>query len=154
MHSQSPIEACSDLIKRCKSLVLATTSGDCSHSSYVPFIWVNDNVYILVSELAQHTGNLKQANRNKVGCMLIEDESEAEEIFARRRLMFKSTVVQITRDADQWPELMEDFKHRFGKIISLLDSLPDFTIFKLSPEQIVLVRGFGDAHQIKEALIN
>ncbi|MGI9290535.1 MAG: HugZ family protein [Gammaproteobacteria bacterium] len=150
MCPQKLLDDCQKLINNCQSLIIATTSGNSSHSSYVPFIWANKKAYILVSALAEHTGNLKNTNKNRIGCMLIEDESAAAQIFARRRLMFKSTVAEIDRAADQWPVLIGKFKQRYGEIIELLESLPDFTIFELEPEQIVLVKGFGDAHDIKE----
>lgn len=151
-HSKELLEDCRALIDNCQSLMLATSGDDSSHCSYVPFIWMGDCVYILVSALAEHTGNLKNAGQNKIGGMLIEDESACQQIFARRRLMFKSTVEEITRDSENWPGLMSEFKQQYGEIIDMLDSLPDFTIFKLRPQQLLLVKGFGDAHQIESGL--
>ena len=68
--------------------------------------------------------------------------------------MFNSTVEAITRDSEHWPGFLSEFKQQYGEIIDLLDSLPDFTIFKLRPQQLVLVKGFGDAHQIEGGLAN
>jgi len=153
MCSQGIVDDCSELIINCRSLMLATTSDNSSHCSYVPFIWVNGKVYILVSALAEHTGNLKSANKNKIGCMLIEDESVSSQIFARRRLMFKSRIYQIERTSKRWPELIDLFKQRFGEIVELLNSLPDFVIFELEPEHAVLVKGFGDAHKLGKEIL-
>ena len=150
MPSQSLVDDCNDLIDKCKSVHLATTNNNSPHCSYVPFIWINAKVYILVSALAEHTVNLKYAQNNTIGCMLIEDESVSAQIFARRRLMFKSVVFEVTRDIDQWPDLIRVFKQRFGEIIDLLDSLPDFTIFELTPDDALLVKGFGDARNLDE----
>ena len=148
MSSPSLVDDCNALIDQCLSLHLATSEENSSHCSYVPFIWSEGKIHILVSALAEHTANLKNAKSAVVGCMLIEDESAAEQIFARRRLMFKSAVLQIPRNVDQWPLLIRKFRQRFGEIIDLLDSLPDFTIFELSPDDAVLVKGFGDASKI------
>ena len=53
-------------------------------SSYVSFLVdQNNNIYIYVSALARHTGNLLKDNR--AGIMLIEAETEAKNIFARKR---------------------------------------------------------------------
>lgn len=134
--------------------MLATASDNASHCSYVPCIWINGKVYILVSGLAEHTGNLKHVKNNKIGCMLIEDESASPQIFARCRLMFKSGVKQIERTSKLWPEIITLFKQRFGEIVEVLDSLPDFVIIELKPEQAVLVKGFGDAHQLSEEILN
>lgn len=154
MSSQTLADDCSELINSCRSLMLATTGGDSAHCSYVPFVWMNEKAFILVSDLAEHTGNLKSSGDFKIGCMLIEDESACAQIFARRRLMFKSAVNQISRDAEKWPVLIAQFKLRFGEIIDLLEALPDFVIFELKPEQAVLVKGFGDAHKLDPETFN
>ena len=153
MQSARLVDGCNALIDNCQSLMMATTSGEGSHCSYVPYIWVNQRLYILVSALAQHTTNLKDTGDQAVGCMLIEDESDANQIFARQRLMFRAKVVEINRDADQWHKLITQFKLRFGEIVDLLDSLPDFTVFELNPEHAVLVKGFGDAHNIDKTCL-
>lgn len=153
MCSLSLADDCNDLIGKCQSVHLATNNDNSPHCSYVPFIWINAKAYILVSALAEHTANLKYAYNSSIGCMLIEDEAQSAQIFARRRLMFKSTVCEVTRDVDQWPDLIGAFKQRFGEIIDLLDSLPDFTIFELTPDDAVLVKGFGDAHNIDESIL-
>ena len=147
------LDDCNEIIQNCKSLNLATNNDTSSHCSYAPFIWTQGKVYILVSALAQHTGNLKVVDKNSIGCMLIEDEAVSAQIYARRRLMFKAKVFQIDRESDQWYELIGIFKHRFGEIIDLLDSLPDFSIFELNPETAVLVKGFGDAQNINEDVL-
>ena len=150
MQSASLVDDCNTLIENCQSLMMATTNDESSHCSYVPYIWVNQRLYILVSALAQHTTNLKNTDDHAIGCMLIEDESVSSQIFARQRLMFRAKVIEISRDADQWQKIIELFRIRFGEIIDLLDSLPDFTLMELDPEDAVLVKGFGDAHTVSK----
>jgi len=149
MGDETVLAQCSQLIESCKTLMLATASDDGSHSSYAPFIFSDQKFYILLSGLAEHTANVIKA-RNTIGCMLIVDEADSEQIFARKRLMFKATSTQIDRVSESYSLVMGKFNARFGEIIDLLDSLPDFILFELTPEQAVLVKGFGDAHQIPD----
>ena len=149
---QALVKNCNELILNCKSLILATASRKTAHASYVPFITLEDKFYILVSELAEHTAYLKQPD-HEIGCMIIEDESTCTQIFARRRFMFKSKPKNIARGSEQWPDLIALFNRRFGDIIELLDSLPDFSMFELKPKNRVLVKGFGDAHKISDAVL-
>ena len=150
MESRSIHNECKDLIDSCQTLTLATSNQEQSHSSYAPFIYLDKKFYILVSGLAEHTSNLLHA-QNKIGCMLIKDEAKSKQIFARKRFMFKSMPLPIDRKSKQWDELMGHFKTRFGDIIDLLDSLPDFVLFELNPVNAVLVKGFGDAHQLTDS---
>ena len=149
MTDKAIIEDCHQIISTCKTLTLATANEIGSHSSYAPYIYSDCKFYILVSGLAEHTSNLINAE-TKIGCMLIEDEAKSKQIFARKRLMFKSIPVQINRNSTDWDRVIELFNSRFGDIIELLDSLPDFVLFELKPEQAILVKGFGDAHQLSD----
>ncbi len=149
MVDEAVLEDCHQLINSCKSLILATANEKASHASYAPFVQKDQNFYILVSGLAEHTNNLINSP-DKMGCMLIADEGESKQIFARRRLMFKAMPIQIERESKQWEVILSQFKTRFGEIVDLLDSLPDFILFELKPEQVVLVKGFGDAHQVPD----
>ena len=143
------IHDCKALITSCKTLILATANEESSHSSYAPFIYYNNNFYILVSALAKHTSQM-QSTQRPIGCMLVTDETQSSQIFARCRLMFNALPKLHDRHSKQWPILIDRFKHRFGDIINLLDSLPDFSIFELTPKHAVLVRGFGDAQHLPD----
>ncbi len=151
MVEQAIINDCNDLIKSCRTLILATAGETASHSSYAPFVFVDRKFYVLVSGLAEHTNNLINAEK-KIGCMLIADESQSAQIFARKRLMFKSKPVQVESDSLQRSEVLQIFKHRFGDIVEVLNSLPDFILFELKPEQATLVKGFGDAHDLTDTI--
>ncbi len=143
------IEDCKHLIDSSQTLILATGNQADSHASYAPFVCLGKKFYILVSGLAEHTNNLINT-KAKIGCMLIEDEIKSQQIFARKRLMFKAIPRQIESESNDWSQIMDKFSDRFGEIINLLNSLPDFVIFELKPANVVLVKGFGDAHQLND----
>ncbi|KOO12305.1 HugZ protein, partial [Vibrio xuii] len=70
-----------------KTLQLATISAEgIPNATYAPFAFDSQAYYILVSDIAAHGRNLK-TNRN-VSILMIEDESECKQIYARKRLTF------------------------------------------------------------------
>jgi len=83
-----------------------------------------------------------------VSVLFIEDEAQTKQIFARRRLTFDCTANLLERDTRPWVEIAEKFQAKFGEIIEMLRSLPDFRIFQLTPQNGRFVLGFGAAYQI------
>ena len=133
-----------------RSVVLSTVSADgIPQASYAPFLSDADkNIYIYVSGLSLHTTNLKQTQRASV--LFIEDEADTKEIFARRRLTYECTATVLPRDTTQWQTLIERFEQRFGNVIGLMKSLPDFQLFQLQPQTGQFVIGFGAAYRVNE----
>ncbi|KYC40682.1 pyridoxamine 5-phosphate oxidase [Scytonema hofmannii PCC 7110] len=130
------------------SVAIATVSTDgIPNASYAPFVFdENKNIYIYVSGLATHTQNLHAVPT--VSVLFIEDESQTKQIFARRRLIFDCTATLIERDTDSWQQIVDRFEARFGDIIQMLRELPDFRIFKLTPNTGRFVIGFGAAYEV------
>ena len=62
MDTGSEIEqAITSLLTASQSLTLATRNQQGEpDASYAPYLWVNDQFYLLLSELASHTQNLRQ----------------------------------------------------------------------------------------------
>ncbi|PKF50391.1 heme utilization protein HutZ [Enterovibrio nigricans] len=116
------------------------------HTSYAPFAFSEMGYYILVSDLATHGQNLK--NSKAVSIMMIEDESEARSIFARRRLSFDTNAEHIERDSEQWVAAIEVMQARLGEMIENLSSLGDFNLYRLNPVMGRYVKGFGQAFNV------
>lgn len=136
------------LLNRARSLILATTNPDGTPlTSYAPFI-VNEQrqFYIFTSQLAAHTANLQRTGQ--AGIMLIEDEATATQIFARRRVTFQCRVDPIPRNNQEGRDALAQYEARFGQIVDLLKSLPDFQLFRLQPQSGLLVIGFGQAYAL------
>lgn len=137
-----------NFLNQFQSLVLGTVDSIGSpHASYAPFI-VDEakNFYIYVSGLSTHTQNL-QVNP-QVSILFLEDETQSQQIFARRRLTFNCTATLIERDTENWHKIVEQFSEKFGGIIQVFRDLPDFRIFKLMPQSGRFVLGFGAAYQV------
>lgn len=136
------------LLSQTRSLILATTNPDRSPlTSYAPFI-ANEQrqFYIFTSQLAAHTANLQRTGQASV--MLIEDEAATSQIFARQRVIFQCRASHIPRDNEEAQAALVDYEVRFGKMVGLLKSLPDFQLFKLQPQAGSLVIGFAQAYTL------
>jgi putative heme iron utilization protein len=145
------------------TLILSTSdSQGALETSVAPF--VTDDMgylYIFVSELAQHTQNILQLITAKevasssdgallklpglVSCLLMADETQTEQLFARERLTIQLDLAEIPRAAPQFDLIMTRFESRFGDVISLLKGLPDFHLIQLSPLTGGYIKGFGQA---------
>jgi putative heme iron utilization protein len=130
------------------SIIISTVNEQgIPNASYTPFV-IDElkNIYIYVSGLAIHTQNIYANPR--VSVLFIDDESKTKQIFARRRLTFDCTATLLERDSDKWNKVVDQFQARFGEIIEMLRSLPDFRIFQLIPSEGRFVIGFGGIYRI------
>lgn len=140
-------EDCRQLRKSKKTLLLATQSSQ-ADISYAPFVEDEEgNFYIYVSELAGHTQNL--LNRPDLSVMFIADEQDSQNLFARERLIFSCRAEEVLADSAVHDEQLGCLQKRFGNIIEMLRSLPDFHLFRLVPEQGRYVVGFGRAYNVE-----
>ncbi|NJL87636.1 MAG: HugZ family protein [Leptolyngbyaceae cyanobacterium SM1_1_3] len=131
-----------------QSLMLSTLNADGSpHASYAPFI-VNEQhcFFVFTSGLSSHTQNL--AERTQASVLLIADESQTSQIFARQRLSYHCTAELLPKDNSRWTQICDRFQQRFGNIIEMLRSLPDFCIFQLTPFGGSFIMGFGAAYEV------
>jgi putative heme iron utilization protein len=132
-----------------RSMVMATVNKAAEpESSYAPFVVNEQNeVFVFVSGLARHTRNLNE--RGQASLMFIEDESQAANVFARRRLVYQCKGEPVMRDSDEWSQAMALFDGRFGRFMETLRALPDFQLFRLVPVKGSYVTGFGKAYQLE-----
>lgn len=137
-----------------ESLILATVNPDdgLPNSSYAPFVRGPDGeFYIFISSLARHTKNL--AAGPKVSVMLLEDESNSNSVFARKRITYDCTTRELERNSVEWNQAADMFEKRFGEIFMLLRRLPDFRMFRLDAKEGLLVLGFGKAYPVKNGKV-
>ncbi|MEM6281979.1 MAG: pyridoxamine 5'-phosphate oxidase family protein [Chloroflexota bacterium] len=137
-----------ELLTTRQSVMLATTRTDGTPlASYAPFaVDANTNFYIFISTLSLHTGNLMRTGKASV--MLIADEAESEQIFARHRLTYACHAEELARDDPNWQEAAALYRQRFGEFFDLVRGFRDFKMFRLTPEDGLLVVGFGQAYNI------
>lgn len=129
-------------------LILATRSAEGSaEAGYAPFIADDQgNPCIYVSELAGHTRNLLR--QPEVSVLLIEDEAEARNPFARRRLTLSCRAEWIEPGSEIHARLLDRMEQRFGNTVSLLRGLGDFHLLRLAVDRGSYVRGFGQAYSV------
>ncbi|UJF23698.1 hypothetical protein L0B52_04905 [Suttonella sp. R2A3] len=131
------------LREQCQSLILVCGEGTLS---YAPFIFVAGSYIIFVSELAAHTRGLLDHGGGQI--MLIKDESTTGNIYARRRLIQRVRAQEVECDSEQGAMLLDALQARHGKTLTLLRSLPDFHLIRLTPTDGQLVTGFGKAFSV------
>ena len=133
---------CERLISHQKTLLLATVSQDGNTDiSYAPYVREENTYYIFVSELAKHTHNLFKHSQASV--LFIEDENQAANLFARRRLTLDCSAREIKKDDPIYNRQLLAMTEKFGQIVDVLRSLPDFHLFALTPNRGQFVAGFG-----------
>lgn len=116
-----------------------------AHISYTPFILEQNSLYIVISELALHTQNLRQQARCSL--LFIEDEQQCHNIFARRRLTLTCKASFLATQHPRRDDLFTHFEQRHGGIVQQLKQLADFSIVALSPTNGRYIKGFGQAWQ-------
>lgn len=136
-----------ELKQQIKTLVLATVDSEGNPNvSYAPFVINNGEYQVLISTIARHARNLQQVP--KVSLMLIDDESQSREIYARRRLTFDATARMVERHSGEWDEAIAKLKARHGELVGELAQLEDFQLFCFKPQHGLFVKGFGKAFQV------
>ncbi|MCV6612514.1 MAG: pyridoxamine 5'-phosphate oxidase family protein [Amphritea sp.] len=129
-----------------KTLQLATQGEQGPEASYAPFLFSGGCFYLFISDLAGHTQNMLR--EPGVGIMLIDDEQDCRNLFARQRVTFQCDVREISRSAEGYSVLLDQLAEKQGNTIDLLRTLGDFRLLELKPLQGRLVVGFGKAMEI------
>jgi len=152
--------ACQTFVQSRKSLVLSTLSQDGElETSVVPFVRLNQTDWaIWVSELSTHTQNLQaltQQNNLESGLskpaglvsgLLLADESDTPQIFARERMSVQCKVFQVEKGTEVEEVIYRQFSESFGEVVEVLKTLPDFHFFKLELVRGRYIKGFGAAY--------
>lgn len=132
-----------------RTLMLSTVSDDgFPNISYTPFVLSpeGNGFYIFISNIAQHSTNLKQ--NGKCALMMIQDEQDAKIIYARRRLSFSAHARLVEPDSAEWLEGVSLLRQRHGEVVDHISQFGDFNLFNLVPEHGLFVKGFGKAFKI------
>lgn len=139
------LKNCMALLDTSKTLQLATVdSQGIPHISYAPFVRKDEDFFIYVSQLASHTEYLQQTPT--VSLMIICDEAQSKNLFARERLIIEADATVLDQMAHN--SVLDNMEASFGGTVALLRSLPDFVLFKLSAVNARYIAGFGKAFQL------
>ncbi len=116
-------------------------------ASYAPYARNEQgNFNIYTSRLSKHTLDLLRNPR--VSIMVIEDEQDTHQMFARTRVTFSCKIKVIEPTVGCYETILKTLEKRFGNIVETLCSLPDFVLFELVPESGRFVVGFGQAFDL------
>lgn len=129
------------------SVLMATVSAsNTPDASYAVYVFHDNAYYVYISELARHTENLLHSAQ--VCLMFIENEQQAQNLFARQRMTLECSASEIERSSTQFAQVLDLFEQRFGSMVKMLRSLSDFHLFRLEPQSGTYVRGFAQAYQL------
>lgn len=135
------------LLEAARTVVFGTLSADgLPGCGMAPFIRKEGSFYIFVSHLAAHTRHLLALDRTQV--MMLEDEGAAQQVFARKRASFVCAVTVVDADDPAYGLLLDAMEARFGAVMGVLRSLPDFVLFRLTPRSGRFVSGFAQAYDV------
>lgn len=145
MDTETSREKYMEFAEGMKTLLLSTTDENGRpFISYAPFVKVGGKFYIYISRIANHYRHLEE--RSAVDVMLIADEAETANLFARERARFTCEARNIGEEGNE--EIFDQFKQTFSpQLITMLRSL-DFSLFELVPSEGRYVVGFGQAYDI------
>ncbi|MBI2109139.1 MAG: pyridoxamine 5'-phosphate oxidase family protein [Parcubacteria group bacterium] len=137
-----------EFVEKRKTLILATSSAEGKPTaSYAPFVKSGTSFYVFLSTTVPRTGDILETKQ--VSVLLIADECESKNIFARHRIEMLCRAVMISREYSLYETTLALFRKKFGKIFDEMPKLADFKLFCLTPTGVVrYVKGFGQAYDL------
>ncbi len=138
----------SELLAGYQSVVLGTLgSNGYPFSSYAPFYYDGEQVYIFISNMATHAKNIQTTPR--ASALFIEDENQSENIFARKRISLQCDVTSLSREDERFNPVMKQFQQKFdASMVTMLMGMKDFNLYALKPVYGEATFGFGEAYHI------
>ena len=137
-----------EFISSIKTAVIGTLDSD-NHPflSYAPYIYDENRFYIYISDIATHAKNI-QANPHS-SLFFTQDESETENLFARKRISLQCFATKIERDSKRFEEVFKRYNEKFdASMVEMLKKMTDFNLFELEVKSGEATFGFGEAYTI------
>jgi heme iron utilization protein len=136
-----------ELLNPFQTTVLGSiANNDYPFSSYAPFYYDGEIVYIFISNIATHAQNIQATP--KASAFFIEDESMTENMFKRKRISLQCDVQAISRDDASFDSIMKAFVAKQGDTLTILMGMADFNLYALTPIYGEATFGFGEAYNI------
>ena len=131
-----------------QSTVLGTQGANgYPFSSYAPFYYDGEVIYIFISDIATHAKNMQATP--KASAFFIEDESITSNIFKRKRISLQCDVARIARSEEKFKTIMDNFQEKFEDgTLTMLMEMGDFNLYTLTPIYGEATFGFGEAYNI------
>ena len=140
------------LIENNNSIIISVNGDDVVDLGYAPYIFYENYYYIFVSELSTH---VKLLLKKKVGTfMIINDENNSQNIWARIRLKFSAKIEVVIRDSEDFSIICEKIRYKHGKTMNLIKQFSDFHLIKIIPSRGTFISGFGNAFNLEGQYLN
>lgn len=138
-------QAYQTFLQQQKTLMISSiTEGGTPLISYAPYVLDHGKLYIYISRISDHYASIQYSPQ--INVMLIADEENSPNLFARERLRFICETQLV--DEVAYPHIFYKFEEKFKKsMIDLLRGL-DFSLFELTPVEGRYVVGFGKAFDV------
>ena len=137
------------LINNSKSMMISVSYDGFSDIGYAPYFFQNNIFYIYSSELSSH---IKLLLLKKTGTfMIIKDENDSQNIWARLRLKFDAKISTIVRDSKEFHDISDGISAKLGQTMNLIKQFNDFHLIKIVPSKGTIISGFGSAFNLKGA---
>lgn len=135
------------LIASARTLLMAAP-GDSGfpEMGVTPFVRHGGATYIYPSRLSAHVRAILEAGRGAF--MMIEDESSAQNIWARKRMKINADITEIDRKTENFNSICDLFADQHGPTMGLIRDFSDFHLLRLRPTDGVMVLGFAKAYRL------
>lgn len=141
-------------IANIKTAVIGTLDSD-GHPflSYAPYVYDENRFYIYISDIATHAKNI-QANPHS-SLFFTEDESQTENLFARKRISLQCYARKIQRESQRFEEVFTLYNEKFDpSMVEMLKKMTDFNLYELEVKSGEATFGFGEAYRIGGKYMN
>ena len=129
------------------TVILSTIKKDGGvETSYSPYFFDGNDYYVLISDLAPHSQNMKI--NPQISFIIIDDESKTKNIYARRRLSSQATAEIVDKNSPIFEKVIDQLAKRVSKMVYMLCEMNDFNLFKIAPTSGRIVIGFGKTYLI------
>ena len=138
-----------DLLASARTLLMASAGedSDLPEMGVTPMVRHQGAIYIYPSHLSAHVRAMLAAG--KAAFLVIEDESSAQNIWARRRMKFDAELHEIDRKSSNFDMVCDAFAAAHGPTMGLIRDFTDFHLLRLQPTGGVMVLGFAKAYRLE-----
>ncbi|MEX0502409.1 hypothetical protein AB3X55_02295 [Alphaproteobacteria bacterium LSUCC0719] len=127
-------------------LMAAPGDDDMPEMGVTPLVWHDGEMFIYPSRLSAHVRAM--LNAGTAAFLVIEDEGQAQNIWARKRIKFDAELSEIDRKTEIFDVVCDAFASRHGPTMGLIRDFTDFHLLRLRPTGGVMVLGFAQAYRL------
>lgn len=137
-----------ELLRSARTLLMSApgTDRDLPEMGVTPMVRHDGSIYIYPSRLSAHVRAMLTAG--KAAFLVIEDESSAQNIWARNRIKFDAELHEINRENENFNVICDVFATAHGPTMNLIRDFTDFHLLRLQPTSGVMVLGFAKAYRL------